>query len=164
MTSGLATRMRNARVAVCCGCVGVRASLTCAVKVNAPATVGVPLITPLLLRPSPGGSEDSSARLHVRGVPGLPPVDCSVVVGYGWPTTPSASAAEVMVSGSTTGGWGHVLVSRHPGGACSAGMVSTEWDTTAGAKAVRGSKSVLARRSGLTTRMLNFAVPPGASE
>jgi hypothetical protein len=59
-----------------------------------PATVGVPLITPALLRLNPAGSAaEPAASDHVNGL--TPPEACSVLE-YGCPTTPLGREVVVM--------------------------------------------------------------------
>ena len=72
------------------------ASVTLTVKLAATGIVGVPEITPALLRLSPAGSVPE-ARVQVS-VP-LPPVAVSVVL-YAVPTVPPANAPLVVIAGA----------------------------------------------------------------
>jgi hypothetical protein len=80
--------------AAVCG-VGAVESVTLAVKLNVPAVVGVPEITPVdAARLNPAGSVPA-LTLQLYGV--VPPLACNVVV-YAVPTVLPGSAAVVSVS------------------------------------------------------------------
>src|ERR1700691_327050 len=74
---------------------GALLSVTSAVKLNGPAVVGMPLMMPVeLFSDSPAGS----ALATIDQVYGeIPPLACSVVVGYGTFTVPLGTVAVVMV-------------------------------------------------------------------
>jgi hypothetical protein len=67
IASGVATVMLSGALAVC---FGVLESVTCTVKLNGPAAVGVPEIKPAVERPRPGGKDPENSA-HVYGV--VPP-------------------------------------------------------------------------------------------
>src|SRR5688572_30224790 len=72
------------------------ASVTCAIKFETPATVGVPEITPPELKESPGGREPLKITQLSGGC--CPPVAASVTLGYGVPTSPLGRDVVVMTS------------------------------------------------------------------
>ncbi len=69
-------------------------SRTCAVKLLAPAVVGVPVMAPLGAKVSPAGG-DPPVTDHVYG--GAPP-DAASVAEYEAPTTPGASGEKVVIA------------------------------------------------------------------
>src|SRR5580704_17159468 len=77
-------------------------SLTVTLKLEVPATVGVPLITPLeAFSDKPAGSVPVLTVQLLYG--GVPPVACSVVFGYAAPTMPLGREVVVMVGGAAAG-------------------------------------------------------------
>src|SRR5215469_8833336 len=84
-------------VAMSTAAVGVWESVTDTLKVVEPRVVGVPLITPPVLRVRPGGSVPD-ATAQVNGP--FPPVEVSVVE-YATLITAAGSAAGLMTSGRT---------------------------------------------------------------
>jgi hypothetical protein len=75
-------------------CIGVEESVTCTVKADCPALVGVPLIIPALLKLRPAGKLPEST-VHEYGI--VPP---EAVSGdeYAVPTVPFGNEADVTVS------------------------------------------------------------------
>jgi hypothetical protein len=85
--------MENGLVA---SCVGEEESVTCTVKLDWPAPVGVPLIVPPLLKLRPAGNVPE-VTVHAYGF--VPPEAVSVDE-YAVPTVPLGSEAELIVSGA----------------------------------------------------------------
>jgi hypothetical protein len=84
------------RLAVAVLAVGVSESVTVTVKLEVPAVVGVPDITPVeALRIRPAGKLPV-VTAHEYGV--MPPVACKVAPAYTELTTPTASELEVVVT------------------------------------------------------------------
>jgi hypothetical protein len=73
---------------------GEEESVTCTVKLDRPARVGVPLIVPLLLRLRPAGNEPD-VTVHEYGV--VPP-EAARVDEYAVPTVPLGSEDVVTIS------------------------------------------------------------------
>jgi hypothetical protein len=91
-----------ASMMICSGFVSERlfASVTFAVKLDVPAVVGVPVITPALDSVNPAGKVPTLTD-HVSGA--VPPLAASVVEGYAVPTVPLGSVDVVMVGGVGAG-------------------------------------------------------------
>ena len=84
--------MLNCLVAICCG---VPESVACAVKLDMPAVVGVPVIAPVAaFKVRPAGKVPTEIA-HVTA--GVPPLDCSVAL-YTELTAPVASELLVITS------------------------------------------------------------------
>src|ERR1700722_5608575 len=77
--------------------VGALLSVTWAVKLNGPAVVGVPLMTPAkAFSASPAGrAPETISQVYGKA----PPLTCSVVFGYGTFTVPLGTVVVVIVSG-----------------------------------------------------------------
>lgn len=75
-------------------CIGEEESVTCTVKLDCPALVGVPLIVPFLLKPRPAGN-DPEVTVHEYGA--VPPEAVSVVE-YGVPSVPLGSVAVLIIT------------------------------------------------------------------
>jgi hypothetical protein len=78
-------------------CTGEEESVTCAVKLDWPALVGVPLIVPFVLKLRPAGRVPD-ANVHEYG--SVPP-DALSVVEYAVPTVPLGNEVEVIASAGT---------------------------------------------------------------
>jgi hypothetical protein len=91
----IASLPATAIVSACDACwAGDEESVTCTVKLDCPALVGVPLMIPFLLKIRPAGN-DPDRTVHEYG--SVPPEAVSVVE-YAVPTVPLDNEVEVIAS------------------------------------------------------------------
>ena len=94
----IASLLATVMVSACDACwAGEEESVTCTVKLDSPAVVGVPLIVPLLFKLRPVGKEPE-ANVHEYG--SVPPEAVSAVE-YAVPTIPLVNDVVTITTGDT---------------------------------------------------------------